>query len=320
MGQYADRLAQGEQTFQNAPDQPDEVPAGTYNLQLQDASIEEFGDPPNSRLFVAWEHYISEGEEAGQTVRDISALEPNSEGTPRANQFALGQTRKRMQKMCEGAGITYPEDPRDTEEAIAAIREAAPAYVGKVTHSTSKKTGRTFTNVEIVQFVGSGGKTRPAPRTATKTEAPAQDAPYPVGTSVTFDDGGGGDVTAKVVEIDGDDLLVREESGERWKIKADEVRPPRAEAPADDGADDDHVSLLELAQNISVDVSDQDDLAAVVDALNDAGPLDPKELELNDDEVGLCKRNGVLLKVPAKPKPKRRAKAKAKPKRATKKR
>lgn len=321
--EFTDRLAQAGK-WNDVPDEPEQMPIGTYIFQLQDATVVEIND----LLKVRWEHYTLGGEEAGRTQSDLSALEPNPTGTKQGNDFMMSLGKGRLRRMCELAGVDFPDDMRDTEEAVEQIAAAAPCYRAEVKHTKSKKDDRTYVNITVKDAVDPsevGGETK-SERKAKEEDAPADEADEgsaveapDVGATITFDDGEGGKVTAVVKKVDGKKVFADDQNpkvkpeDQEWTLtlgNPDDVFDVVDAAGDGDGdGDDDENDLIDLGEALDLQFDEDDDNTAMAKKIGDEkGPLDPKTL--TDEEKALCKKYGIPVKAAAKKKVKKKKKRK----------
>lgn len=325
--EYEDRLAQGG-SWKDVPDEPEKMPAGNYIFQLQDAKVVEV----NGILKVRWEHFALSGEEQGRVVSDLSAIEPNPEGTKQGNDFMMSLGKARLAKMCEVAGVDFPDDKRDTEEAIEQIAAKSPCYRAEIKHTKSKKNDRIYENVTVLEAVDSadvGGDAKRAPKekAAPVKEEPAtavdesegeESAEMPdVGATITFDDGDGGTITAKVTKVKGvivfaDDQNPKVAAKDReWELDTTKEEDAFTVVVSEDGGDGDDEedvdALFDLGESLDLEFDEDDDCAAMAKKIADEkGPLD--STGLTDEEKALCEKYDIPLKAPAVEKKKKKKK------------
>jgi hypothetical protein len=332
--EYEDRLAQGG-SWKDVPDEPEKMPAGTYIFQLQDAKVVEI----NGILKVRWEHFALSGEEQGRVVSDLSAIEPNPEGTKQGNDFMMSLGKARLAKMCEVAGVDFPDDKRDTEEAIEQIAAAAPCYRAEVKHTKSKKNDRVYENVTVLDAVDSadaGGDTKSKAR---EKAAPTKKEPVEVvdesegesegsaempdiGATIAFDDGDGGTITAVVTKVKGDVVFADDQNPKvaakdrEWELDTtkEEDAFTVVESEDGDGDEDDEEdvdALIDLGEGVGLEFDEDDDCAAMAKKIADEkGPLD--STGLTDEEKAICEKYDIPIKAPD---PEKKSKKKKKKKR-----
>lgn len=155
---FKKRLGAMQARWETGRKNPPGPPAGVYEMRLQAASLRESS---SGKLYVRREHYILDGEAAGEVAYDNLNFETDN------GMFFLGQWVDQM-------GFELPEDLADIEETIAAIVDASPTYIGKII----KRDG--FTNVNIQRVLAEGDESEPVepeeaiappPRGAAKAKA-----------------------------------------------------------------------------------------------------------------------------------------------------
>jgi len=132
---FAERLAELQGSWESAEEGWDQIPPGQYTMRLQSAAVEESASSGNMQIHC--EHLIVEGDHAGEVVHDYLQVE-----TPLGPRF--------IKIWIDVMGFEVPEDLTELEEVVAAISDAAPTYIAKVT----EKDG--FTNVRVQRLVDEG--------------------------------------------------------------------------------------------------------------------------------------------------------------------
>ncbi len=282
---FKELLAQGADQW--ADENVENAPSGIYVMQLQDASLFETQDRDgNDVVKVKWEHLVREGEYKGETVVDFS-----SPMSPKA--FARKLLRERIRRL----GFDPSEDIRDLEETVAAIANAAQVYRAKLVWKNG------FANVTVQQVIEDAA---PAPKAAPKSTpkaAPAASAEstdgLAIGAQVRFAVEDGAEVVGTVTGRTGKEYTIEDSDGNQYTGEAADFRSESASAGATDDAN--RLALLEFAQTMEVDVT-EDDTEDILRAV-----LSEHEWvadNITPDEAALLKANDITVKS-AKPKPAR---------------
>ena len=302
VGKLDEYLERAEGTIFNASDAPEKLPAGIYDMRIQDARVDLFGDKQLPKIM--WECYVASGEYQGEMIPAFTGLVADAEKPPRGQQFMLSRGRLMWTKFCEFAGVAFPADMRDVEECVAAIRQAAPAFRARVTINRGG-----YNNIEVLEGLSNGVPAAP-PKESRQAETSAPAEPEPQGDDewkkgdrvVVTDDGkeyhGVIDaINGEVADlgIDGDENI--------WEVKLDELEPEEAEQPQDGARE----KLIDLAGTLGIDHKEDDDEATLTKAF-DAARIKRETLE--PEEVKFLESLGVKLAVAAVHKKKKKGKKK----------
>lgn len=288
MSEFKERLAAMGDAWTTGKDAAIGIPAGMYKMQLQAAFIAESS---NGNLMIKREHLILEGEHEGEVAYDQLMLE--TEQGPRWVSRWMGQM-----------GFEAPSSPAEIAETVAAIEEAAPVYMGKVTKSED------FTNVRIQEVLET---TADRPETAPERPAEGEEAgpssDLEVGDTVTYPDDDGTEQTGEVTAFDGDDVHVQDATGDIWAISRSNLTKVMVETE-DVEEDEELTGLIALAQATDIEVSDSDTKESVVAKLDE---YSWEAEQLTPDEVELLKTAGISVTEPEPRAPAKKAVKKVSP-------
>ncbi len=284
MSEFRDRLSAMKDAWGKRSQQPEGVPAGVYRMQLQDVELAESNT--SGKLMVHWAHLIREGEHEGDVAHDYQQIE--SEFGPRF----IGL---RIEKL----GFEVPDDPEDLEETLAAIAEAAPTYMAKLTVS---KEG--YTNIKVTRLLDSAGEpprtTRPAAVQIEPVGETTADPDSLVGKPVVHDDG----TECTVLEQDGEKLIIEDSEGEQYECTVHEVKVQ--EDP--EAVDEEMEALTSFAQAQGVDVNDDDTQETLTERI--CNEYEWEEEKLLPEELELLKDLGAEIIAKPKAAPKKKAASK----------
>lgn len=323
-GEFKNRLAQMQEQWTSGKDKAGGVPDGVYNMQLQEAKFDVSG---SGRLMVKRQHLITDGEYAGEVVYDNIVVD---------TEFGPRQLAEWIAQM----GYEVPADMADNEDVVNAISMAAPHYQAGV----KKGKDSDFRNVRIRQLLDApAAEAAPAPahvkkaaaapaKPAAKVAAPApvkKAAPAPKaaepeaglaeGTRIAFKDEDQNDAegTVKGAGENEGDIRVEGDNGTLYDFAIGDLTVVEGEAVAEapveeDNSEETRAGLLAICVAHGIEVTDEDDLAAVTEKV--CGQEWNKG-ELTEDEAALLEGVGAVFAAPKKaaPAPKAPVKAPAKP-------
>lgn len=295
------RLAQMNAEWQAKKDQPPGVPGGKYNFQCQKLELTESA---SGKLMLKREHYVLDGEHAGDVARDNICIETD---------FGYRQLAIYIEQM----GYTVPTDAEELEDIFTAIQNDAPCYSGTVKY----RAGSDFANVNIESLIDNDATGTPPPAKA-KARAPAKKDPpaasipdtkpdideapsdgLAVGMNVSFDNEG--TITnGKITELKEGSVEVEDEEQNLYEVPTEEIKvaPEQDEAaPEGDAGMDDPSALLALCTAHGIEgVDENTTYAEAMEAIN---KFEFAKSELTAEEIELLEGINGNFKVEPKATP-----------------
>lgn len=323
---YREKLAEMGANWGTNKSGVQKTPPGKYSMQLQ---LCELAESNNGNLMVKREHYILEGEHAGQVVFDNIVL---------SSDFGQQKLSEFIQKM----GYEVPEAIEDCEETISAIGNATPKYVALV------KVKDDFTNVDVLELLGEDeAPSKPSKPAAKPTAKPTAKASTPtkgkvipmkkveeeveeepshkfgLKTQVKFKGEDGVPIIGTVTDhADGGEIVVTTKDGDAWQVPEDscvglkesfpdeeEATEEVAEETQEESETPDVSVLIAFAQAHDIDVEEDWDYEKTLKKLQ---LYQFPRHELTEEEITLCEQIGVeTFEEKKKPEPKPAPKGKA---------
>ena len=214
MSEFSERLSAAQKLWKEGKDTPPGIPEGQYLMQLQDAKLAESS---TGKLMVKREHFVVEGERAGETVYDVLVIE--GERGP----YMLASWIRML-------GFEPPEDLSTLEDLFAQIVAAAPCCLVR-----AKRSGD-FTNLTILELVAApeAGEAEEAPAAAPAKAPVGLKGAFSLGQAVSFEDDDKNVVTGKVIKVGPAGFNVQDDAdGGVWEdIPAQVLSAVAAAAPA----------------------------------------------------------------------------------------
>jgi hypothetical protein len=159
-GQWADRLAQGNQAWTDAPVGGfKNVPPGHYTFLLEEAVIFESKKSQELMLRVKWT--VAEGEHKGESATEFFSLE---------NEERYSFLKERI----ESLGYQVPDNKQDIEELVADLNRQPPVVVATV-KVTKAKDGNEYTNIKDLQVMDDASIAPEAEEAEAEADAPAEE-------------------------------------------------------------------------------------------------------------------------------------------------
>ena len=303
-----DKLKSMNRLYSGAKDKAPGVTDGSYTLQLQSCKLDQSKSSGN--LMVVRDHYVVEGEFAGEVLRDYIVLSDDR------GMYALAQFLRQM-------GYEAPDNLEDVSAILTELDSNNPVYVGMARRSGDSD----IYNVKITEVTQSSAAKASAP-TAEPAAAKPASAPAPkqsaapaavgvnVGAIVTFDGGEDGTITGTVATlIDAATASVKQndEAGTVWTVDIADLTiaaaPPPAKAAKKaskpTAADPKLAALKTLGASYGVDeLADGQSLEEVITIMS---TYTWDEVEMLPEEVALVKECGIPS-IPAPKAPKKAAK------------
>ncbi len=314
MGKLDEYLDRAEGTVFDAPDAPQRIPAGIYEMRIQDAHVDFFGEKQLPTIM--WELYIASGEYQGEMVPAFTALLADPDKPKRGQDFRLSRGKEIWQKFCDYAGAQMPSDMRDVEENVAAIQQAAPAFRARITVNRAG-----FSNVEPMEGLANGTPPPAPQREATEPAPQAEpEVAWQKGDRIVAkeDDGKERRGTIEAIGNDGIEVVFDDEQKQVYTVEPNEIEPEPGPEPVEHDAD--REKLIDLCAAYGVGFQEDDDSATLVAAIS-AAKIDPSTMDEHEKEF--CGRLGVKLVTPRRkptPAPAATTRPKAAPKKRAKRR
>jgi hypothetical protein len=298
-GQFADRLAQGNKAWKNAPVGGFKLcPIGHHIFVLEEAKIVE--SKKNQELFLAINYVIRVGEHKGEKCGEMFSLD---------NEERFGWLKARLQDL----GYEVPDTKAEVEELAADMSREKPVVAADVSHFTSESTGKKYANMnnlvlldeeDLAAELANEDDEEPEDEGGAD-EGGADEGGISVDDTVVFDDEDGDEIQGVVIKVKGDEATIKDEDGGKWNVDLDDLRladeggedggedePEAQEEGGEDEEDEQKTQLLTIADAHDVEVDEDDDVDDIIAAMKESTW---KAAELADDEIAVLKEAGIKV-------------------------